>query len=94
MIDNSLGLNHSIVIALVVGIEIAAPIPNIIRSKIIMGKEFTKGSNRPADIKLPLKIIAFLEPIFEIKKPPGKRNKAMTSVTEEITNPTIPLLMP
>ena len=75
------------------GIEIAAPIPNKILNSITTAKEFTKGSNRPADIKLPLKIIAFLEPILEIKKPPGKRNKAITNVTEDINRPTIPLLM-
>ena len=56
-------------------------------------KESTNGSNRPEDIKLPLKIIAFLEPILEIKKPPGNKNKAITKVTEDINKPTIPLLM-
>jgi hypothetical protein len=71
---SSFGLNHSIIIALVAGMVIATPIPNmslIITSK---GKESTNGVSKCADINNPASVIALLEPILAINNPPGNRD--------------------
>ena len=85
---NSLGLNHSIRIALVAGIVIATPIPNTSLIMTNSMKESVSGVNKWADIRTPATVIDRLEPIFAINSPPGKRATVITIIVAETSKLT------
>jgi hypothetical protein len=68
------------VIALVAGIDIATPMPNTSLNITNNVKESVNGVNKCADIRNPAIAIAFLDPIFEINTPPGKRVTVITII--------------
>jgi hypothetical protein len=88
---SSFGLNHSIVIALVAGIDIATPMPNASLSITNTTKESKNSVNKCADIKNPAIVIALFGPIFPISAPPGMRATVITIIVAE-TNKLTELL--
>jgi hypothetical protein len=79
------------VIALVVGIDIATPMPNTSLSITNNVKESVNGVNKCADIRNPAIVIALFDPIFAINTPPGKRATVITIIVAE-TNKLTELL--
>ena len=72
---------------------IATPIPNISLIPTKKRKESINGVNNCADIKNPARVIALLDPIFAITRPPGNRDAVIIIIVADTKRLTKLLLI-